>query len=183
MARSKTDAKNAHATRMRKIARATAIRKRYKKIEYNINNQMETMDDLKFLRNSFSAKSEKHGDFWGRHFNLRKHLAMSLSANKMQQNLDASLSEEHDEIALLSSINPYGSFMIQSNQSDPQQNESTNGDSILDLIQNYIDLNQLNQSEPKQMERFQEQIQNSSDIDNDLQNLFSSIANPITPLD
>ena len=162
MARSKTDAKNAHASRMRKIARTTAIRKRYQKIENNINNQMETMEDLKFLRNSFSAKSEKHGDFWGKHFNLRKHIVMNLSANKMQQNLDSSLNEEIDEIALLSSINPYGSFMIQNNQSEPQQNESTNDEPILDLIQNYID-------------------QNSSN--NDLQNLFTSIANPITPLD
>ena len=85
MARSKTDAKNAHAAKMRKIAKLNAIRNMYKKLEFNINNRMETIEDLQFLQNSFTAKSKifskKHN------FNLRKYLATSISANKMSENI------------------------------------------------------------------------------------------------
>ena len=93
MARSKTDAKTAHAARMRKIAHKNAIRNMYKKVEYNINNQMETIEDLQFLQNSFTAKSKifskKHN------FNLRKHLATSISAYKMHENIEERLRQEH----------------------------------------------------------------------------------------
>ena len=55
--------------------------------------------------------------------------------------------------------------------------------SIQELIQ---DFKQFNQSESEHIETtnhvsFEEQIQNSSVIDEDLKNLFRSLANPIEP--
>ena len=78
----------------------------------------------------------------------------------------------------------YGFYCQQNKQLELQQNQTTNEVSIQELIQ---DFTQFNQSQSQQNETtnqvsFQEQIQNSSVIDEDLKNLFKSLANPIEPL-
>ena len=135
----RTDSKIAHATKMQKIVNVN--RQMYKKVENNINNRMETVEDLQFLRNSFSEKSHKHGNFWGKNFNLHKHLTTSISAYKIHQNLEEKLKEEREKHALFCSIQ-YGLFAgtqnTQSSQSEPLQSEVSYDDSTQAVL-NFFD--------------------------------------------
>ena len=120
----RTDSKIAHATnKMQKIVNSN--RQICRKVEHNINNKIETVEDLQFLRNSFYEKSHKHGNFWGKNFNLRKHLTTSISANKIHQNLEEKLREEQEKHSLFCS-SQYGLFASsQNNQSESQQNSQS----------------------------------------------------------
>ena len=236
----KTNSKMAFESRIRKIAhehgnkirkmafekriRTTAqddgeeVQKMYmmKKIERNINNKMETIEDLKFLRNSFSKKSRKHENFWGKNYDLRKNLLASISAYKIHRILEERLMHQQEQhahflqiqygfynpqndqygdlqqqqisqqnvhvsiqelIENLSQLNQSGFQQQQSIQSEPQQNEDG---SMQALVENLTQLNPPT-AEPQQQNEtiindasFDEQIQNSSVIDEDLRNLLRS---------
>ena len=239
----KTNSKMAFESRIRKIAhdhgnkiRKMAFEKRIRttapqddgeevhkmymmnKIERNINNQMETIEDLKFLRNSFSKKSRKHGNFWGRNYDLRKNLLATISAYKIHQILEERLMQQQEQhahflqiqygfynpqndvqygdlqqqqeisqsqnvnvsiqelIENLSQLNQSGFQQQQSIQSEPQENEDV---SIQALVENLTQLNPptaepQHQNETINDASFDEQIQNSSVIDEDLRNLLRS---------